>query len=145
MNTQAIENERNKDLSASAGSDGDGDIDGNIKNLSSVIKSAKFKKPIFAKVNSYETDFLTTGAKKAFINLQKTFTKTLILRHFDPDRHIRMETNALGYAISRVLSQMTLGQHFSNYVTHKNYSDFLKSEIGQWHPLAFFFSKDDPR
>ncbi len=43
-------------------------IDGDIKNLSSVVKSAKSKKPNFAKANS-KTDLLTPGAKKAFICL----------------------------------------------------------------------------
>ena len=39
---------------------------------------------------------------------------------------------------------MTLGQLFSNHVTHENHSDFFKSEIGQWHPVAFFAQKIIP-
>ncbi len=47
--------EKNQDAPSSVSSGG---IDGNIKNMSSVVKSAKSKKPNFAKANS-ETDFLT--------------------------------------------------------------------------------------
>ncbi len=47
---------------------GSGGIDGNIKNLSSVVKSAMSKKSNFAKVNS-GTDFLIPRAKEAFIHL----------------------------------------------------------------------------
>ena len=144
LSTQATENERNQDASASAGSVGGGGVDGDIKNLSSVVKSAKSKKPIFAKTNSSETDFLTTGAREAFIHLRKAFTKAPILRHFDPERHIWIKTDASGYAIGMVLSQMTSGQPFSDHVTHENHSDFPKSEIGQWHPVAFFSRKMIP-
>ncbi len=61
------------------------------------------KKPNFVKAN-FGIDFLTFGAKKAFIHLQKAFTKALILRHFDPEYHIQIETDALGYAIGEILS-----------------------------------------
>ena len=131
LSTQAIENKRNQDASASASSIGDRDINKDIKNLSSMVKLVKSKKPIFANANSFETDFLITGAKKAFIHLQKNFTKAPILRHFDPEYYIRIETNALRYTIGEVLNQMILGQPFSDHMTHKNHSDFFKSEIGQ--------------
>ncbi len=35
---------------------------------------------------------------------------------------------------------MTLDQHFFGYVTHKD-PNFSKSEIGQWHMIAFFSQK----
>ncbi len=118
---------------ASAGSNR---VDKSIKNLSIVAKSTKSKKldlpkANFVKVNS-RTDFLTHEAKKIFIHLQKVFTETPILRHFDPECHIQIETNTLGYAIGGVLSQMTWDQHSSSHIIHKNpNSDFPKSEIGQ--------------
>ena len=68
-----------------------------------MFKKSDLSKAKFAKVD-FETDFLTPKAKKTFIYLKKTFTKALILRHFDPKYYIQIETNALGYAISRVLS-----------------------------------------
>ncbi len=103
LSTQATENKKNQNTPASADVVG---IDRDIKNLSSIVKSAKSKKPNFAKANS-GTDFLTSGAKEAFIHLRKAFIKTPILRHFDPECHIQIETNALEYAIGGVLSQMT--------------------------------------
>ncbi len=66
-------------------------------------KKSDLPRANFAKVNS-EINFLTLKAKKAFINLQKAFTKAPIFKRFDPEYHIRIETNALGYAISGVLS-----------------------------------------
>ena len=65
------------------------------KNLS---KSKKAVRPL---------DFLTPGAKLAFTKLRQAFLKAPILYHFDLERHIRIETDASGYAIGGVLSQLT--------------------------------------
>ncbi len=54
-----------------------------------------------------------------------------------------METDALEYAIGNVLSQMTLDQHSSSYVTYKDLNS-SKSKISQWHPIAFFSWKMIP-
>ena len=53
------------------------------------------------------SDFLTPGAKLAFTELRQAFIKAPILHHFDLERHIRVETDASGYAIGGVLSQLT--------------------------------------
>ncbi len=68
------------------------------------LKLTKIKKSDFAKANSSETDFLIPEAKKAFIHLRKAFIKAPILRHFDLEYHIRIETNTLEYTISEVFS-----------------------------------------
>ncbi len=87
-------------------------------------------------------DFLTFEAKKAFIYLWKAFTKAPILRHFDSEYHIQIETDTLRYAIGGVLSRITLDQHSSGHVTYKDPNfDFPKSESSQWHPVAFVFRK----
>ena len=52
--------------------------------------------------------YLTPNARQTFIQLRQTFTKALILWHFDPKCHIQIETDALGYAIDKVLNQVTL-------------------------------------
>ena len=70
------------------------------------------------------SDFLTPGAKLAFTELRQAFLKAPILYHFDPERHIWIETDASGYAIGGILSQLT-------------------SE-GRWHPVAFFSRKIIP-
>ena len=58
--------------------------------------------------NSNEvTGYLTSETRLAFNKLRKAFTKAPILWHFDLECHIWIETNMLGYAISRVLSQLT--------------------------------------
>ncbi len=75
-------------------------------------------------------DFLTIVAKNAFIHLQKAFIKAPILYYFDIKPYICYETDASGYTISRVLNQITLDQHFSNYVIYKG-SDFSKFKISQ--------------
>ena len=58
------------------------------------------------------------------------FTEAPILQYFDPECHIRIETDALGYAIGGVLSQLT--------------SDYLTSDQGQWYPVAYFLRKMIP-
>ena len=69
--------------------------------------------------------FLNSEAKLAFLQLRQAFTEAPILHHFDPERYIRIETDASGYAIGGILSQLT-------------------PESGQWHPVAFFSRKMIP-
>ena len=49
-------------------------------------------------------NFLNPNAKKVFNYLWLAFIKAPILQQFDLESHIRIETNASGYAIGRVLS-----------------------------------------
>ena len=65
-------------------------------------KSAKSRRMKSAR--SEEPKFLTSEAKEAFNRLRQAFTEAPILRHFDPECHIRIETNVSGYAIGGVLS-----------------------------------------
>ena len=85
-------------------------------------KTAKSKKWIYIKkaeafkvinLNTQLGLFLTSGARKTFIKLKQAFIKASILNRFDPERHIQIETDVLGYAIGRIFSQLTsddLGQ-----------------------------------
>lgn len=50
--------------------------------------------------------YLTIKARETFINLRQIFIKALILQNFDPKYYILIKTNALGYTISKVLSQL---------------------------------------
>ena len=70
---------------------GDDEIEKKVQNLS------KSKKTV-------QSDFLTPKAKLAFAKLRQAFVKAPILHHFDLERHIRIETDASGYAIGGVLS-----------------------------------------
>ena len=51
--------------------------------------------------------FLTPETELAFSRLKQAFTDASILHHFDPERYIRIETDAFGYAIGDILSQLT--------------------------------------
>ena len=48
--------------------------------------------------------FLTPGAREVFNHLRLAFTETPIFRYFDPECHIWIEIDVLGYAISSVLN-----------------------------------------
>ncbi len=58
--------------------------------------------------------------------MRQAFVEAPILNHFDPERHIRIETDASGYAIGEILSQLT------------------SDDSGRWHPMAFFSRKMIP-
>ena len=72
-----------------------------------------------------EPSFLTLDARWAFTQLRQAFTKAPILWHFDPERYIRIETDASNYTIGGILSQMA-------------------SETGKWHPVAYYCRKIIP-
>ena len=93
-------------------------------------KSAKsdFIKPVR---RAEKPSFLTLDARRAFTQLRQAFTEAPILRHFDPEHHIRIETDAsgyaIGYAIGGVLSQMT----FRNGPMASSRLLFAKDDSGQ--------------
>ncbi len=68
------------------------------------LKMAKSKKWIRAKKAEaskaknlgHSGSFLTADAKRAFTKLRQAFLEAPILNHFDPERHIRIETDASG-------------------------------------------------
>ena len=66
-----------------------------------------------------DSTFLTPEAKLSFSQLREAFTKAPILYHFNPERYIRIETDASAYAIGGILSQLT-------------------PKTSQWHPVGFF-------
>ena len=79
------------------------------KNLAKTTKSkilVKSKNHDFPKSRPEEagTGFLTPEARLAFTRLRQAFVEAPILHHFDPESHIRIETDASGYAIGGVLS-----------------------------------------
>ena len=71
------------------------------------------------------SSFLIFEAKLAFLRLKQASTKAPILHPFDPECYIRIETNAFGYVIGNILSQLT-------------------AENGQCHLVAFFSRKMIP-
>ena len=97
-------------------------------------KSAKSKK-MKSVYNSVEPKFLISKAKKAFNRLRQAFTKASILQHFDPECHIQIKTDASGYTIGGVLSQLT-----PNQVT---LDDAIGSNV-DWHLVVYFSKKMIP-
>ena len=74
-------------------------------NLSKSKNPSKSKNSSMSK--KIELSFLTSGARMAFTKLRQTFIKAPIFHHFDLKCHIRIETDASGYAIGGVFSQLT--------------------------------------
>ena len=100
------------------------------KNLSKSGNSPNFN----AKNNG--PSFLNLKARTAFIRLRLAFIKTPILWHLDLEWHIRIEINALGYVIGDVPSQFVFGTRPNEVLT--------KTDLSQWHLVAFFFRKMIP-
>ena len=98
-------------------------------------KLAKFKIRTKSGNNLEEPKFLISKAKEAFNRLRQAFTKAPILRHFDSECHIRIETDASGYAIGRVLNQLTPNQETSDKAIGSNVD---------LYPVAYFFRKMIP-
>ena len=80
--------------------------------------------------------FLTYKAKAAFNRLQLAFSKASILQYFDLECYIWIENDALGYAIGDMLSQLASKTSLDRVVT--------KTDLGRWHPVAFYFKKIIP-
>ena len=101
------------------------EVDGGEVEVDEVEKKFQ-KRSKFKNLSKSTLDFFTPRAKLAFTELRQTFLKTLILHHFDPKRHIQIETDVSGYTIDGVFSQLTL------------------DNLGQWHPVALFSQKIIP-
>ena len=82
---------------------GGGGATGTVVNLSKNKKSRNLTRIPNIRTTK-KPNFLTPNTKKAFNHLRLAFIKAPILRHFDPESHIRIETDASGYAIGGVLS-----------------------------------------
>lgn len=72
----------------------------------------------------------TQECQEAFDNLKRTFTTAPILVHFDPEKPIRVETDASGFAIAGILSQP------KEWPT-------ADGATPEWHPVAFYSRKMD--
>ena len=80
--------------------------------------------------------FLTPNTRTAFNRLRLAFTEASILWHFNPKYHIWIETDVLSYAIGGVLNKLTSGINLDGVV--------IKTNLGQWHLVAFFSRKIIP-
>ncbi len=64
----------------------------------------------------------TSDAKESFEKLRQAFFTASLLRHFDSNRKIKLETDASDFAISEIISQ-------------------LNEAIEQWHSIIYWFRK----
>ena len=152
--SKSASNRNNNSRPASGRNDGNSKVDGFSDSMEHAKKSRKLKGQKMSKsrksakswknssksgnlpnfgVTESGPSFLTPEARSTFNRLRLAFTKALILWHFDPQFYIRIETDALGYAINDVLSQLASRTSLNGVVT--------KTDLGQWHPVAFFFRK----
>ena len=67
----------------------------------------------------------SSTAHSAFVELRDVFTRAPLLAHFDPSWRIKVETDASGFGIAAILSQ-------------------LNPVEGAWHPVAFWSRKMAP-
>ena len=90
---------------------------------SSGNKQDKTVKKLLFKKSNKASNYLIPKARLVFTQLRKTFTKAIILGYFNLECHIRIKTNVSNYAISSVLSQLTL------------------NHLSQWHQIAYYLQK----
>ena len=103
------------------------------KNL---VKPKNYNFPLNFKNTKVRAGFLTLKARLAFTQLRQAFKKALIFHYFDLKCYIWIKTDASGYAIHGVVSQLAFGIRLVDIIT--------KTNLGQWHLLAFFFKKMIP-
>ena len=107
----------------------------NISKKSTKSKSQTKSRYLRNNNNWGEYRFLTSRAREAFDYLRQTFTQAPNLWHFNPKCHIQIKTDASGYVIERVLSQLTPNQLTLN--------EIIKLSI-DWRPVAYFSRKMIP-
>ena len=98
---------------------------GKSKKLSKSRKSAKSGKKLSKSGNLFNFDtmnnkssFITPEARAAFNRLWLAFTNVPILQYFDLGCQVWIETEALGYVISGVLSQLISGTRPYRVITN---------------------------
>ena len=69
-----------------------------------LVKSKSHDFPPNSRNKEAGTGFLTLEARLAFTQLRQAFVKAPIFYHFNPESHIRIETDVSDYAISGVLN-----------------------------------------
>ena len=71
-----------------------------------LVKSKNHDFPPNSRNREAGMGFFTPKARLAFTQLRQPFVEAPILHYFNPECHIRIETNASSYTIGGVLSQL---------------------------------------
>ena len=72
-----------------------------------LVKSKNHDFPLNSRNKEVGTDFLIPETRLAFTQLKQAFIEAPIHHHFDPESHIRIETDVSSYVIGDVLSQLS--------------------------------------
>ena len=127
---------------------GGGKTDEMVKNLSKSKKSKNNKSGNLTRVPNIEAKrepiFLTLDTRKTFNHLRQAFLEALILQHIDPECYIWIETDASGYAIGGVLSQLNFDWVPPKESNLAKFKILTKFDFGQWYPVAYFSRKMIP-
>jgi hypothetical protein len=82
--------------------------------------------------------------KRSLAELRNAFTKAPVLAHFDPANSIHLKTNALGFAITGIISQqqdkVCGGVEGATRGAKRNKS----AGKGHWHQVAFWSRSMSP-
>ncbi len=89
--------------------------------------------------------FLPTRAiEQSFVELGNTFAKAPILAHFDPAKPVRLETDALGFAIAGIIVQQLDEVHGSVEGTMHGAKGKKSAGKSQWHHVTFWSRSMSP-
>lgn len=72
-----------------------------------VVTKIKQKRSLHASYLNRRTSYLNHKAGKAIIELKQVFIQVSKPQHFDLEQYIRIETDVLYYAITKILRQLT--------------------------------------
>ena len=75
-------------------------------------------------------------ARSTFVELKEKFSSTPMLRHFDPEKAVRLETDASAFTIAGILSQQGTGEPGADWC--RSTSTIEGDTAVHWHPVAFW-------
>ena len=71
-----------------------------------------------------------------FIKLKEKFSSTLMLRHFNPEKAVHLETNTSAFTIAGILSQQGAGESGVDWCRS---TSTIKGDMAMhWHPVTFW-------
>ena len=75
-------------------------------------------------------------AHSTFIKLKEKFSSALMLRHFNPEKAVHLETDASAFTIAGILSQQGAGEPGVDWC--RSTSTIEGDKAAHWHPVAFW-------
>ena len=75
-------------------------------------------------------------ARSTFVELKEKFSSTPMLRHFDPEKAVCLETDTSAFVIAGILSQQGTGEPGVDW--HRSTSTIEGDTAAHWHPIAFW-------